>query len=97
MWGSRRRRADPWFFPDEAWVTEMMERTASGWRVDRVEREYRPTPATDLGGVEAWVRLIGAQFFEAVEEGPLREECVREVVNVLECVYRNPSGGFQIG
>ncbi|RYP34177.1 hypothetical protein DL767_004404 [Monosporascus sp. MG133] len=91
------RRADPWFFPDEAWVTEMMERTAGGWRVDRVEREYRPTAATDQGGVEAWVRLMGAQFFEAVEEGPLREECVREVVDVLECVCRNPSGGFQIG
>ncbi|RYP13825.1 hypothetical protein DL765_006697 [Monosporascus sp. GIB2] len=91
------RRADPWFFPDEAWITEMMERTAGGWRVDRLEREYRPTPATDLGGVEAWVRLMGAQFFEAVEEGPLREECVKEVVDVLECVCRNPSGGFQIG
>ncbi|KAI1105794.1 S-adenosyl-L-methionine-dependent methyltransferase [Jackrogersella minutella] len=87
---------DPWFFPDEAWATQMLEQTVGGWKVDRVEREYRPTLA-DEGGVEGWVRLFGAKFFEAVPEGREREECVREVVDVLDVVCRNPSGGFHLG
>ncbi|KAI1414107.1 S-adenosyl-L-methionine-dependent methyltransferase [Hypoxylon sp. FL1857] len=88
--------ADPWFFPDEAWVTEMMEKTVGGWKVERAEREYRPTKA-DEGGVEGWVRLFGAQFFEALPEGKEREECIKEAVDVLEVVCKNPSGGFHLG
>ncbi|KAI4862572.1 S-adenosyl-L-methionine-dependent methyltransferase [Hypoxylon rubiginosum] len=88
--------ADPWFFPDEAWAVRMLEETVGGWKVERAEREYRPT-AADAGGVEGWVRLFGARFFEAVPEGPEREECIREVVDVLEVVCRNPSGGFHLG
>ncbi|KAI0881290.1 S-adenosyl-L-methionine-dependent methyltransferase [Annulohypoxylon maeteangense] len=87
---------DPWFFPDEAWVTKTMEEDVGGWKVERAEREYRPTVA-DAGGVEGWVRLFGAPFFEAVEEGEKREKCIREAVDVLEVVCRNPSGGFHLG
>ena len=93
---ARARDHDPWFFPDETWATEMLEQTVGGWRVERAEREYRPTPA-DQGGVEGWVRLMGAQFFEAIADAEEREECVREVVDVLEAVCGNPSGGFHIG
>ena len=93
---ARAREHDPWFFPDEAWAVEMLERTVGGWTVEKVEREYRPTPA-DKGGVEGWVRLMGAQFFEAVADEALREECVKEAVDVLEVVCANPSGGFHIG
>ncbi|KAI1378888.1 S-adenosyl-L-methionine-dependent methyltransferase [Hypoxylon crocopeplum] len=87
---------DPWFFPDEAWVTQIMEDTVGGWKVERAEREYRPTMA-DVGGVEGWVRLFGAQFFEALPDGKEREECIREVVDVLEVVCGSPSGGFHLG
>lgn len=89
---------DPWFFPDEAWAKTVMEETVGGWKVERAEREYRPTTA-DVGGVEGWVRLFGASFFEALPEGKEREECVREVVDVLEVVCRNPGsgGGFHLG
>ncbi|KAI0014979.1 S-adenosyl-L-methionine-dependent methyltransferase [Xylariomycetidae sp. FL0641] len=87
---------DPWFFPDEAWVTAMLEETVGGWAVERVEREWRPT-AADPGGIEGWVRLMGARFFEAVPEGEERELCIREVVEALEVVCRNPNGGFTIG
>ncbi|KAI0837097.1 S-adenosyl-L-methionine-dependent methyltransferase [Hypoxylon sp. FL0890] len=87
---------DPWFFPDEAWVTKIMEETVRGWKVERAEREYRPTQV-DEGGVEGWVRLFGAQFFEALPEGQEREECIKEVVDVLEVVCKNPSGGFHLG
>ncbi|KAI1459927.1 S-adenosyl-L-methionine-dependent methyltransferase [Annulohypoxylon moriforme] len=87
---------DPWFFPDEAWVTKTMEQDVGGWKVERAEREYRPTVA-DEGGVEGWVRLFGAPFFEAIEEGEEREKCIKEAVDVLEVVCRNPSGGFHLG
>lgn len=87
---------DPWFFPDEAWVKEIMEKTVGGWKVERTEREWRPTQA-DEGGVEGWVRLFGAQFFEVLAEGKEREECIREVVDILEVVCKNPSGGFHLG
>lgn len=93
-------RADPWFFPDEAWVRDMMEEQVGGWKVERIEREYRPTPAADGvqgGGVEGWVRLMGARFFEAVPDAGEREEAVREVVQVLDQVCAKPGGGWQYG
>lgn len=85
--------ADPWFFPDEKWVTEIMENTVGGWKIEKIEREWRPTPA-DEGGVEGWARLMGKQFFDAIKDVEQREECIQEVVQVLEEVCRNPSGGF---
>ncbi|KAK1988627.1 methyltransferase domain-containing protein [Colletotrichum cereale] len=89
--------ADPWFFPDEAWLTRALEEDVGGWRVERVEREWRPTPA-DRGGVEGWVRLMGKELLDAVpEEGGRREEAVREVVEVLEHVCKTPGGGQVIG
>jgi hypothetical protein len=87
------QRADPWFFPDEEWVSEVMEAAVGGWEVERVEREWRPTPA-DAGGVAGWVRLMGKQFFDAVEDEREREECISEVIEVLEEVCRSPSGGY---
>ncbi|KAK9802249.1 putative S-adenosyl-L-methionine-dependent methyltransferase [Seiridium cardinale] len=90
---SKALEADPWFFPDEKWVTEIMEKTVGGWKVEKVEREWRPTPA-DEGGVAGWVRLMGKQFFEAIENQEERDECIKEVVEALEEVCRNPSGGF---
>ncbi|KAK7746101.1 hypothetical protein SLS62_009561 [Diatrype stigma] len=90
----RARECDPWFFPDEAWVADVLERSGAGggWKIERVEREYRPTPA-DEGGVEGWVRLMGARFFEAVEDEVQREECVSEVVDVLE--PENGGGNYE--
>ena len=43
------------------------------------------------------MRLFGAQFFEALPEGKEREECIKEAVDVLEVVCKNPSGGFHLG
>ncbi|KAF4635016.1 hypothetical protein G7Y89_g3080 [Cudoniella acicularis] len=58
---------DPWFFPDEIWMTKMLEETVGGFKVEKIEREYRPTKA-DEGGIEAWIRLMGKQFFDVVKE-----------------------------
>jgi trans-aconitate methyltransferase len=93
---ARAEEADPWFFPDEEWIRHMMEETVGGWKVERVEREWRPTRA-DQGGVEGWVRLMASKFFEVIEDEREREECVREVVDVLEVVCRQPEGGWVFG
>ncbi|KAL2063437.1 hypothetical protein VTL71DRAFT_5242 [Oculimacula yallundae] len=90
------RAADPWFFPDEAWMTDMLETTVGGFKVEDIEREYRPTKV-DAGGIEGWVRLMGKQFFDVVEDEGEREVCVKEVCEVLESVCRSPGGGDWIG
>ncbi|KAK4129224.1 S-adenosyl-L-methionine-dependent methyltransferase [Parathielavia appendiculata] len=91
---ARAQEADPWFFPDEGWVRDMLEVRVGGWKVERAEREWRPT-AADRGGVEGWVRLMGKKWFEVVPEGE-REQCIREVVEVLEVVCRQPGGGHML-
>lgn len=84
--------ADPWFFPEETWISGQLE--AAGFKVERVEREWRPTTA-DKGGVEGWVRLMGSQMIEAVPETE-REDVVKECVDVLREVCKNPAGGEMI-
>ena len=88
--------ADPWFFPDESWMTGMLEQT--GFVVEEIETEHRPTKAMagPGGRVEGWVRLMGQSFIEAVpvEE---REALVRGVVETLEPVCTRESGGQWIG
>ncbi|KAL2180181.1 S-adenosyl-L-methionine-dependent methyltransferase [Thermothelomyces heterothallicus CBS 202.75] len=91
---ARARAADPWFFPDEAWVRDMLEARVGGWKVERIEREWRPTRA-DKGGVDGWVRLMGKRWFEVLPEAQ-REECIREVVAVLDIVCRQPDGGHML-
>lgn len=85
----------PWFFPDEAWARRTLEEEVGGWRVERAERVWRPTMA-DRGGIDGWVRLMAARFFEAIPEGEEREACIREVVEVLEAVCRVPGGGYML-
>ncbi|TLS24794.1 hypothetical protein PpBr36_08474 [Pyricularia pennisetigena] len=89
---ARAVEASPWFFPDEDWMRQMMENTVGGWTIERMERVWRPTTA-DAGGVDAWIRLMAKQFFDAVQEDQ-REECIREVVEVLEKVCAKPGGGY---
>jgi hypothetical protein len=90
----KAREVDPWFFPDEVWMKKMLE-TFGGFKVERIEREYRPTKVDD-GGIDGWVKLMGKQFFDAVPEGE-REECEKEVGEVLKTVCESPGGGDWIG
>ena len=82
----------PWFFPSEAYVRELLEEV--GFVVERTETEYRPTALTteEGGGIEGWVRLMGAQFFEGLEEGK-HEKAVREVKEVVETVLTREEDG----
>lgn len=94
------RAASPWFFPSVPWMEQTLK--GVGFEVEKCEFEYRPTklnPDTEDGGggIEGWVRLMGAQFLEAVEEGK-REEVVKEVCDVLETVLtREEDGSKWIG
>lgn len=91
---ARAKEVDPWFFPDEEWVRDMVERTVGGFEIEKIEREWRPTDA-DVGGVQGWIRLMGKEFFQALGEDE-REMCIREVVDVLEVVCAKPGGGFML-
>jgi len=62
-----------------------------GWKVEELEREYRPTKA-DKGGVRGWVELMGKQFFDALEED-VREEAVGEVCELVKGSCASPGGG----
>jgi len=92
----KARAIDPWFFPDETWMRTMLEETVGGFKVERIEREYRPTPA-DAGGIVGWVRLMGKQFCDAVSDAEDREACIREICDVLKTVCQSPGGGDWIG
>ena len=86
------REACPWFFPSETLMRAMLERV--GLVVEKMETEYRPTKVTaeESGGLEGWVRLMGAKFLEVVDEGK-REDVVREVCDVLDSVLRREEDG----
>lgn len=74
----------------------MLEEELGGWKVERIEREYRPTKA-DKGGIEGWVKLMGKQFFNVLGEGEERSEAEREVCEVLKSVCESPGGVDWIG
>ena len=55
----------------------------AGFEVLRSEVEYRSTRLEAEGGLEGWVRLMGAGFLERVNGEEGMERVVREVVSVL--------------
>ncbi|CAK7268405.1 hypothetical protein SEPCBS119000_003047 [Sporothrix epigloea] len=84
------KKANPWFFPDEAWVRDIMETRVGGFKIQKIEREWRETPAS-TGGVDAWIRLMARPFLDAVPEAE-REACTKEIVEILEYTTRMPNG-----
>ncbi|KAH7374948.1 methyltransferase [Plectosphaerella cucumerina] len=91
----RALAVDPWFFPDEEWMRRTLEDEVGGWKVERIELEWRPTPTGDTG-VEGWARLMGKVFFDAVREekgDEAAEEAVREASEALQFVCDDGSGG----
>ena len=82
----KARETSPWFFPSEQLMQNMLEE--AGFRVLKSKLEYRPTTVTagKDGGLEGWVRLMGAQFLEALDTDAQREAVIKEVRNVLHTV-----------
>lgn len=75
------------------------ELEGAGLVVEKMESEYRPTPA-DEGGVKGWVGLMGRCFLEAVrrEKGEkASEEAERKIGEVLESVCTKAGGGETMG
>ncbi|KAI9750335.1 MAG: hypothetical protein M1815_001865 [Lichina confinis] len=76
----------PWFFASEGWTRKALQ--DASFEVLRLETEWRPTRLTshDGGGLEGWIRLMGASFLDAIERVDAREAAVREVCRVLQPV-----------
>lgn len=89
----KARELCPWFFPSEAMMKQMLEDV--GFRIEKMELEYRPTRLTtdEQGGIEGWVRLMGAQFLEALGSESKKEAVVREVCEVLKTVITHEEDG----
>ncbi|KAL9098597.1 MAG: hypothetical protein Q9163_005777 [Psora crenata] len=87
------RDISPWFFPSEKLMRQMLEDV--GFRVEKMQLEYRPTELTSGkdGGLKGWVRLMGANFLEAVPQKEMREAVVREVCDVLPTVLMHEEDG----
>jgi len=92
------KAADPWFFPSDIWMRKTLEE--AGFEVKVSELEYRPTKATPRGsdgsgGLEGWVRLMGAQFLELIDKSEARDDVVKHVCAVLEDVITREEDGSQ--
>ncbi|KAL1958716.1 hypothetical protein VTO42DRAFT_3835 [Malbranchea cinnamomea] len=86
------RKASPWFFPSEARMRAMLE--SVGFRVEKLEIEYRPTKLTDdeNGGIHGWVRLMGASMLHSLED-ERQEAAVKEVCDLLETIITREEDG----
>ena len=89
----KAREACPWFFPSEQLMKEMLEMV--GFRVEKMKLEYRPTKLTTEkeGGLEGWVRLMGAHFLDVLPTDKEKENVVREVCAVLQTVLTHEEDG----
>jgi hypothetical protein len=90
----KAKETSPWFFPSDTWMRSALEEV--GFQVEKVELEYRPTKLTTdaKGGLEGWIRLMGAQFLETLPEHK-SDAVVRQVCDVLEDVVTHVEDGSQ--
>lgn len=93
---AQARAASPWFFPSVDWMERALGE--AGFEVQVCESEYRPTRLTEergdgSGGLEGWVRLMGAAFLEAVEGEGRRDAVIRAVCGWVEDVVRREEDG----
>ena len=87
---------NPWFFPSEKWMRMTLEDI--GFELEKLELEYRPTRLTDdkeKGGLEGWVRLMGASMLETINDTAKRDSAVKEVCEVLGPIVTREEDGSQ--
>lgn len=89
----KARGASPWFFPSEKLMTEML--VEAGFRVEKMKMDYRPTKLTaeKEGGLEGWLRLMGASFLDVLPTKENKEAVVREVCDVLQTILTHEEDG----
>ncbi|CAD6586287.1 MAG: hypothetical protein ASARMPREDX12_002323 [Alectoria sarmentosa] len=89
----KAREACPWFFPSEKLMKDMLEE--AGFQVEKMKLDYRPTKLTaeKEGGLEGWVRLMGANFLDVLPTKDKKEAVVREVCDVLQTVLSHEEDG----
>lgn len=95
---SAAHAANPWFFPSEKWMRTTLEEL--GFKVEKLELEYRPTRLTDdreKGGLEGWLRLMGASMLETIEDEAKRESAIKEVCEVLGPIVTREDGSQWLG
>ncbi|KAL8732615.1 MAG: hypothetical protein Q9166_002590 [cf. Caloplaca sp. 2 TL-2023] len=87
------RELCPWFFPSENLMKGMLAHC--GFVVEKTELEYRPSRLTadEQGGIEGWVRLMGAQFLEGLGSSAKKEAAVKEVCELLKTVITHEDDG----
>jgi len=70
----------------------------AGFKVEKCELEYRPTKLEEGhgGGLEGWVRLMGAQMLERVSVEQ-REGVVQWVLSILNPICTRDEGGEWLG
>ena len=71
-----------------------------GFKVEKLELEYRPTRLTDdreKGGLEGWLRLMGASMLETIEDEAKRESAIKEVCEVLGPIVTREDGSQWLG
>ena len=93
----KAREACPWFLPSEKLMTGILE--AANFKVEKMKLEYRPTKLTTdkEGGLEGWLRLMCAQFFEVLATHEQKEAVIREVCDVLQTVITHEDGSMWLG
>jgi trans-aconitate methyltransferase len=86
------RQASPWFFPSEKMIARLLGE--AGFVLEKSQLEYRPTELTTAhgGGIEGWVRLMGAHLLELLSPEK-REEAVREICDALETILTHEEDG----
>lgn len=82
----KAREASPWFFPSEDLIKKILGEV--GFGVEKSELEYRPTQLTaeKEGGIEGWVRLMGAQILAVLPTSEKREVALKEICSVLKTI-----------
>lgn len=93
------REKSPWFFPDAEWMMNTL--SSIGFEIEISEIEYRPTKITPTdsegkGGLEGWVRLMGAPFLEGLGKEKV-DEVVKFVCESVEQSVTREDGSQWLG
>jgi trans-aconitate methyltransferase len=89
----------PWFFPSTDWMRDALQNV--GFEVEKVEIEYRPTTTTPKdaagnGGLEGWIRLMGAEFLADLDDAK-RDDAVKLAVDILDTFITREDGSQWLG